>query len=228
MKPRFEFKFVIEASTLPQVREFARTHLELDAPCADKPGHVYLLHSIYLAPQSLSFWDWLEPRRNRDFTLRIRFYQDSQCNPVFLEITRSVANCILKQRCPIDKAGIPFVLAGHLPPENMICSDDGKARTLLQNFVNLVTKMSLQPKALVSSLREVHVGTDDELGRLTIYRGIKVTRRETCDFSTEMDFVYRPFGDKPVLALSFASRFPDWFSTMRQTFCLQRIGSRFP
>src|SRR5687767_11942427 len=103
-RQRFEFKYVLEESTALDVRDYVNTHLDLDEAGVGKPNYAYPVHSIYLdSPQLTTFWDWVNSDRNR-FKLRMRYYDESATTPVYLEIKQRVANCILKQRCAIQKA----------------------------------------------------------------------------------------------------------------------------
>lgn len=224
-RQRFEFKYVLEEATALEVRDYVNRHLDLDEAGVGKPNYAYPVNSIYLdSPSLLTFWDWVNADRNR-FKLRMRYYDESPNTPVYLEIKRRVANCILKQRCALQKAAAPYVVAGQMPPEKLICSDGAKQRVALVNFVNLVARLNASPRALVTYLREAYIDPINEGVRVTLDREVRIAERTTPDFSLHMPEHVQPFGNKVILELKFNNRFPNWFGQMTRMLRLSRSAA---
>lgn len=224
-RQRFELKYVLDESTALGIRDFVKTHLDLDEAGAGNPDYSYRVNSIYLDSDGLYiFWDWVNANRNR-FKLRMRFYDSGPDTPVFLEIKRRVSGCILKQRCCIRKHAAPLVLAGQSPAPDDIFSRDAKGLMALERFIALIGRLHAKPQALVTYLREAYIDPRNEAVRVTMDREVRISPRTTCDFSLHMDRFTQPFGNKVILELKFNNRFPEWFNEMVQLFNLTRAAA---
>jgi hypothetical protein len=222
---RFELKYVLSEEKAIAVRAYASVYLDLDESGVGKPNYAYPVHSIYLdSPENTTFWQWVNSDRNR-FKLRMRYYDDSPNTPVFLEIKRRVSGCILKQRCAVKKSAGEFILSGLIPPSELIVSDSPKQRVALERFVQMVTEMRAQPKALVSYSREAYVDPENDGVRVTLDRQIRISPRTVLDYSLEMPEYVQPFGNNVVLELKFNNRFPIWFSQMARELGLARSAA---
>ncbi|MCX6903574.1 MAG: polyphosphate polymerase domain-containing protein [Verrucomicrobia bacterium] len=228
-RQRFEYKYLLEEEKALEVRHFATQHLELDEASIGKHNASYRVNSLYVDSDNLvTFYDWVNSSRNR-FKLRLRYYEDrSQViepnSPVFLEIKRRVSACILKQRCAVRKAAVPIVLAGQMPPHDLILSSqqDSRQRDALSNFVEIVGRLEAKPTALVTYLREAYVDPVNEAVRVTLDRQVRIGLRKTVDFTVDMADYVEPFSPKVILELKFTNRFPDWFGEMVRVLGLTR------
>jgi hypothetical protein len=241
-RERFELKYQLDETLACRVREFARSHLELDEAGIGQPGNAYRVNSLYLdSPQFQTFWDWVNANPSR-YKLRVRYYEDAPEAPVFFEIKRRAGACILKQRCGVLQKAAALVLAGHFPPEHLILSPTPKRLRALEEWITLATRLHAQPKVLVSYLREAYVDPANEGVRLTLDRQVRIIPRHSCNFHLPPNLVEKnsashhssspfesapasntyvqPFDDRVILELKFNSRFPQWFSELVQCFDL--------
>ncbi len=210
-RQRFELKYVLDEVTALRIRKFAGSRLELDEAGVDNSTLSYRVNSIYLdSPHLLTFWDWVNSNRNR-FKLRMRFYDPAEDKPVFLEIKRRVASCIVKERCAIRKCAAPFILAGQFPPDKWIFSREVKHRVALEHFIEIVSRICAHPQALVTYLREAYVDPQNEGVRVTLDREVRIAPRDNLDFSLDLSRWVEPFGNQVILELKFNNRFPNWF-----------------
>jgi hypothetical protein len=221
-RQRFEYKYLLDEEKARQVRDYVRQRLDVDEAGIGKHNESYRVNSLYLDSDGLvTFWDWVNSNRNR-FKLRVRYYDEDESSPVFLEIKRRVSGCILKQRCAVRKQAMPVILVGQNPPFNQVVSKDERHLEALNNFVSLVGRLEAKPKALVTYLREAYVHPTNEGVRVTMDRQVRIGPRDTVNFAVHMDQFVQPFGEKVILELKFTNRFPDWFGDMVRVLALNR------
>jgi hypothetical protein len=224
-RQRFEYKYLLDEPKALDVRNYVSHRLELDEAGLGKHNYSYRVNSIYLDSESMvTFWDWVNSNRNR-FKLRMRYYDEELHTPLFLEIKRRVSGCILKQRSAVRKSAAAIVLAGQIPPIDLVVSKDDRQLEALGNFVGMVSRLGAKPKALVTYLREAYVDPANEGVRVTMDRQVRIGPRETVDFAVEMDRYEQPFGAKVILELKFTNRFPDWFGDMVRALALNRCAA---
>src|ERR1051325_7903272 len=119
---RFEQKYVITEETALQVRDFARSYLDLDENSVGKVDYSYPVHSLYLDSDDLRmYWQTINGTKNR-FKLRLRFYNNNPSTPIFFEIKRRMNNCIQKQRGAVRREAVQPLLAGETPLESHLVS----------------------------------------------------------------------------------------------------------
>jgi SPX domain protein involved in polyphosphate accumulation len=96
-KQRHELKYVIPEHLALAVRDFVRCYLDLDLNGADQPDLSYPVHSLYMDSPGMALYNsTINGDKNR-FKLRIRFYNEREDTPVFLEIKRRMNNIISKK-----------------------------------------------------------------------------------------------------------------------------------
>jgi len=93
-KQRYELKYVIPEQKALAIRDFLRCYLDVDNNCLGQPDLSYSVHSLYLdSPGMALYHSTINGDKNR-FKLRIRFYNEREDTPVFLEIKRRMNNII--------------------------------------------------------------------------------------------------------------------------------------
>src|SRR5580698_7887580 len=82
---RYEVKFVVHPSLIPQIREYIRPFCELDENCSGSPPEYSIttlqLDSPTLALHYAKLWDFVDR-----FKLRVRTYDPIGNFPVFMEV----------------------------------------------------------------------------------------------------------------------------------------------
>jgi hypothetical protein len=222
---RLEYKYLISAQQALLVREFVRSHLELDEYGVNQPDCSYTIHSLYLDSDGLkTYWDTINGNKNR-FKLRLRYYTQEPDAPVFFEIKRRVNDAILKQRGGVRREAVPLLLAGQLPgPEHLLTSQP-KQLVAVQRFCQLMLEIQASPKAHVTYRREAWISTHDNSVRVTMDRDVRVAPEATARLQVDMGEHVRPFDGRVILELKFTSRFPRWFQDLVETFGFFRTSA---
>ncbi len=222
---RLECNYLISERQALLVREFVRSHLELDEYGVNQPDCSYTIHSLYLDSDDLrTYWDTINGNKNR-FKLRLRYYSAGPEAPVFFEIKRRVNDAILKQRGGVRRDAVPLLLAGQLPGPEHLLSQQPKHLVAVQKFCQLMLDLRASPKAHVCYRREAWLSAHDNSVRVTFDRHVLVAPEFSARLGLELDRPVRPFGNEVILELKFTSRFPRWFQELVETFGLFRTSA---
>jgi hypothetical protein len=219
---RFELKYLITEKLAAPIRDFVKGYLELDEYSLCHPDLSYPIHSLYLDSEELdTHHATINGTKNR-FKLRLRYYDNRPETPVFFEVKARVDNCILKQRCGVRRAAVPFLLAGQFPEREWLLSPEPRHRAALERFLALTAQLQARPRLHNSYAREAWVSPEANSVRVTFDRNIQAEPwfhfRTTCDQQ-------RPVRVKPgvvILELKFTTRFPDWFRLLVERFNLMQ------
>lgn len=222
---RFELKYLVPESLTPKIRSFIRPYLELDEFGAGSPEFGYCVHSIYLDSDDMQTYHWTLNGDDDRFKLRIRYYDDRGDGPVFFETKRRLNDCVLKERCAIQRKAARLVLDGHIPDESAFLSTTARHLKNLQKFSYLMTNLRARPKAHVAYLREAWVSPNDNSMRLTMDRQTSCEPSPELRFRSETQEPFRVFGGDVVLELKFTHRFPRWCKEMVEAFELAQCGA---
>jgi hypothetical protein len=222
---RFELKYLIDDAITPQIRDFARSYLELDDYGLGSPQCAYDVHTLYLDSDDLkTYQDAVNGTKNR-FKLRLRYYDDKPETPVFFEIKARMDNCILKQRCPVRREAVPLLLAGQLPAPGQMLSREARHFATLQRFNMLLLQLNARPKTHNNYLREAWVSPHDNSLRVTMDRNIRIEPYFIADAPVKMTNPTRIFTDVVILELKFTTRFPAWFRDLVCAFNLMQFSA---
>ncbi|MCI0743958.1 MAG: polyphosphate polymerase domain-containing protein [Verrucomicrobia subdivision 3 bacterium] len=217
-RQRFEKKYRISEDLALAVRPFIRSYLELDEHGGTGPNGSYPVHSLYFdSDQLATYWMTVNGAKNR-FKLRLRFYNDQPDSPVFFEIKRRINKCILKRRGAVRKAGVPWILAGHLPTDDEMFFHEPEQLGAVMSFCELMQDLGARPKLHVTYLREAWIHPAHDRVRVTFDRDVRGERDTTTRFSTLTSHPVRPFGDEVILELKYTDRCPDWLREMVERF----------
>lgn len=221
---RFELKYLVNEDVALAMRDFVRSYLVLDENSADKPNYSYPNHSLYLdSPELALYWDVINGNKNR-YKLRLRFYDDHPGSPVFFEIKRRSDNAILKQRGPVRQEAVVPLLAGQLPEQAHLLSNNPKHLVAVQQFSRLMQGHRATLKTHVFYLREAWVSTADNSVRVTFDRDVFIVPQREPIISTQIENPVIPWGKQVILELKFTGRFPNWFFEMVRLFGVMQCG----
>jgi hypothetical protein len=223
---RFELKYIIKDNLALAIRDFVASYLELDEFAATRPDLSYPVHSLYLDSDVYTLYQrTINGNKNR-YKLRLRFYENRPGAPVYCEIKSRHDNTISKQRGAIHRDAVDTVLAGQLPEESQMASDDPKHLLALQNFVQYVNELRARPRVHVAYLREAWMPSGGgNAVRVTMDRKVRSCPEPTARLVAEMDDPVFVFGDMVVLELKFTGRFPDWFADLVRVFGLRQTSA---
>ena len=199
-------KYLITENLANAIRAEVLMHLESDENSV--PGsHGYRVQSLYLDSNRLHcYQDTLQGNKNR-FKLRIRFYDNHEDSPVFLEVKRRVTDVIQKTRAAVSRESAEKILRGYSPDSRMLLKDTPAERDGLNSFFRLKEQLGASGQVYVDYFREAYQNGSDNDYRITFDRTIcgslyvPGSRLEMPDISKmsqikavvlEMKFVNRP------------------------------------
>src|SRR5678809_107488 len=90
---RFELKYLIDDAITPQIRDFARSYLELDDYGLGSPQCAYDVHTLYFDTDEFNTNQSSINATKYRFKLRLRYYDDKPETPVFFKIKARMDNC---------------------------------------------------------------------------------------------------------------------------------------
>ena len=221
---RFELKYLISEETALKVRDFVRCYLDVDEFGVNRPNHSYPVHSLYLDSDDLRlYWITINGDKNR-FKLRVRFYDDNPDAPVYLEVKRRMNNCILKERCPLVRNALHWVMRGYLLEPSHLLSEEPKHHLALQNFQRLMQDVCALPKVHIAYTREAYLSGDGEV-RVTMDREVLGEPHPSLSINTQMHRPVLSFQGMVILELKFTNRFPNWFGKLVRTCNVVQCGA---
>jgi hypothetical protein len=221
---RFELKYLVPEHVALAARHFVSGYLVLDENCIGQPNNSYPNHSLYLDSSEMQmYWDVINGNRNR-YKLRVRFYNEDPCSPLFLEIKQRHNDAILKQRSAIRREALVEVLDGATPSEKHLSSPNPRQLSALQRFSSLMLMQRATPQTHVSYLREAWMTENDNSARVTFDRVVRVERRTVADVACSQHNPVMPWKDSVILELKFTGRFPNWFGELTRLFNIMQCG----
>lgn len=208
---RQEYKYFVPVERLDQLRACFKMNMEMDPFCSrDESGFQYTVRSIYLDTiDHLFFYEKIDGVKVRK-KLRIRSYGFStDKNIAFIEIKRKFGNSIYKERIKTRLEDTPLIFNGGKPP--LLPSDQSFLdRSILDKFLYLTKRLSLQPRILVTYEREALYGVDDSNLRVTLDKNVRSY------LNPDLDMIYmendlRMLDDSHfILEIKFNGRMPVW------------------
>lgn len=203
---RYELKYLISENLADAIRAEVLTHLQSDENSVSG-SRGYRVQSLYLdSPRLHCYQDTLQGNKNR-FKIRIRFYDNHDDSPVFLEIKRRVTDVIQKKRASVSRTSAEKMLRGYAPDPRMLLRDTPAERDGLNSFFRLKEQLAAAGRVYVDYFREAYQNGSVNDYRVTFDRSIcgglyqPGSRLQMPDISTmsrikgvvlEMKFVNRP------------------------------------
>lgn len=237
-KQRYELKYVIPEQKALAIRDFLRCYLDVDNNCLDQSDLSYPVHSLYLdSPGMALYHSTINGDKNR-FKLRIRFYNECEDTPVFLEIKRRMNNIISKKRVGIPRLTAQSVISGQIPSAEELVSANRKVSNqdsvdyitpsqeqALYEFSEHINQLQAQPVSHVAYRREAWILPDTNAVRVTLDRQVRCEPDPDAKLNTAMNNPTFVFGDWVILELKFTDRFPNWFRELVEVFDLTQCGA---
>ena len=221
---RFEYKYLIDERCAHNVRNFARSYLVHDEYARSEMKWAYPTHSVYLDGPGLPLYHATVQGHKNRYKLRVRYYTESEHEPVFFEIKRRVNDVILKDRALVKRDRALRILAGECPRiTDLVKRGDLDAWSALRRFCDMRDNLSAMPRVYVSYVREAWVKVDDDNVRLTFDRDLCGGKYDG-SLSVKRHVFPPPLldGHPCVLELKFTDRFPHWFREMAAALNLER------
>jgi SPX domain protein involved in polyphosphate accumulation len=209
---RYELKYHISRTLMPDIRSIIEPHVRFDSHCADLPGNQYTVRSIYFDSEELDFYfDKLDSVRVRK-KLRVRTYNlASEAAPAFLEIKRKIGRRGLKERLMLDLQRVDPALSDE-DAETVLPGITFLDRKVLDKFrFNLINR-DMRPVVLVTYEREAYIGRENERYRVTFDQNIRSLINPRLDQIFEENELRVFEEDNFVLEMKFDERMPRWMT----------------
>jgi hypothetical protein len=219
---RYERKYLVPERIAVGVRRFVEGYLEHDKHMAGQGPDGYRVCSLYLdTPQLGLYHQSCNGHKNR-YKLRIRYYDDFELSPAFLEIKKRTTDTVHKLRAIVPKvAAAKMLRGGYLSHNDLLASDDASHRAL-EEFRQSFERSNMLGVAFVDYRREAFVSRTAESVRVTFDRHVTGLKYYPgCGLRTPEDRS-RAVTRGVVLELKYNGRAPRWMHDLVTTFGLER------
>ncbi len=194
--PRFEYKFIVPETSIPEIQEFLEPYVE-----PDEHGKFYKIKNLYFDTPNLRFFQNHLTQDDR-FKLRIRTYNDDKNG--YLEIKRKNNGQIIKTRNKFEADEYPTIL-----------SDQSN------KFTQLMLAYRAEPTLAINYQREAYFLKDDPTTRITFDRHIKYQPTSDIDLGQNCDQSILP-NSMVILEVKFYNKMPEKISNMIKRFDLTK------
>lgn len=220
---RFELKYLVPVEQAAEIRDELGERMVRDL---NSPMGGYGVWSLYYdTPQLRFYWEKIEGLKFRR-KLRIRHYGDldrvTDDSPVCVEIKQRVNRVTQKRRITL-----PYGVARRLCDGREMVDHSAKESAFIQEVLELVVRLNLQPTAITGYQREALVGREADTGlRVTFDRRVRGRDRDF-HFGTptpENRFTIPPH--MSVMEIKVNERTPHWITDLaaRRNLNLVRIS----
>ena len=208
---RYEIKYLMDESRVPELRERIQERMDTDAhQIANGPS---LITSLYYDTKDLRcYWEKIEGLRFRR-KLRIRMYGEphtiSDDSTAFVEIKQRVNRVTQKRRIALSYADARKLCDERIDPENPKVNQG-----FVNEVLNFASTLDLQPTAITTYHREAYVGTDADIGlRVTMDHRVRGRDRDFyLGMASENQFIIPPH--LSIVELKANERVPTWFTDL--------------
>jgi hypothetical protein len=220
---RYELKYLITESQALAVRQYIAGFLEPDEFAAKSATGDYPVRSVYLDSPSMTLFRQTEQGAKNRYKLRIRFYDECEESPCFLEVKRRESDVILKQRTGVTRDAAHLIANGMRPSKHHLFGNGAaKGREGFATFCDLRDHIQATGQVYVAYDREAYMSPIGNNVRVTFDRNIRGARYSTFDGVHLPDDTVAANLEGVVLELKFTDRFPGWVRDLVRTFNLQR------
>lgn len=219
---RYERKFVVPERHAEAIRSFVSAYLPYDENMRPDQPVGYRVCSLYLDTPNFNLYrQSCDGIKNR-YKLRVRFYDDAEDSPAFLEVKKRTTETIHKLRAAVSKRSAEAVLRGCWISSEELISPSDTSRRALAEFCECRERLHAEPAAFISYRREAYVSPSAESVRVTFDRqiaGHPYHADAGLSMPQEDAFVVV---DGAVLELKYNGRAPRWMHDLITSFGLQR------
>jgi hypothetical protein len=219
---RYERKFVVTEQTAEAVRQFVGCYLVPDEHMAGCDWDGYRVCSLYLDTPNLGLYRQSQQGIKNRYKLRIRFYDEREDCPAYLEIKKRTTETVHKLRAVAPKRAAERLLhGGRLSHEDLLSNSDASHRAL-DEFCECCDRLHAEGAVYVDYHRAAYVSKIAESVRVTFDRNV-VGRPyySGCGLSPPAE-ASAPVSRGVVLELKYNGRAPRWMHDVVTTLNLQR------
>lgn len=223
-RQRFEYKYRISETKALALRQFVSSYMDLDSYGAQQPDLSYPVHSLYLdSPNFQTYNDTINGNRNR-YKLRVRYYENGENAPVFLEVKRRFDKVIAKKRAVVHRDAVQQILDGRFPRLSHLAEPSAAQFEALQYFCDIQMRLNATPKTHIAYRREAYENDGNNSVRVTFDRHVysEAVNNNIVTFNNVTESPISVFGSEVILELKFTNRFPEWFKHIVQAYGLKQ------
>lgn len=228
---RYELKYHVPTTFLPQLETFLMPWCELDPACEKRRNGFYWISSLYLDSPQHTFLKWGRYKPEGRFNMRIRAYGDhpEDSHSWHFELKEKSCDQVTKLR---------GVLRGADPrqlwddPDSVFRKAKGEDLANLRRFYLRAMTYNATPFVLTQYRRKAWFGTMEDYARVTFDIGMRWREEQGFDFSvdprqmrpSDLPECFDP-GCNAVLELKCArEQIPLWMMDLIRRFDLVRSG----
>lgn len=223
MKLRYERKYLVHNSLLPELRQAVLPFVVPDSYAVRPESHPeYTVRSVYYDSfLRESIHEKIEGFRDRK-KLRIRTYNESPENNVaFFEIKRKISNRICKNRTHTPFPQMLQLMNGQMPLHQLSEKEEKQEGDLNRFFYNL-HRYNMKPMNLVVYDREPYQGKMDQGVRITFDKNIRTQLFPQLTGMFSNARFELPWPDHFILEIKyFESPMPSWAKAIVHHFSLR-------
>lgn len=216
---KFEYKYLVKAELLPELRALFCPFMELDINMKKGGPSGYTVRSIYF--DTLNYNDYYEKINGLKKRKKTRLRGYNYLTPasiVFLETKVKNNKLSSKYRAPVLYDHLKELLkSGNF--DQYILTDMG-IKNVLDNsrrFLFDIYRHALQPKILIIYEREAFVGKIDHTLRITFDKNIRSSAHPSIDRLFREENIKCTMSGHFVMEVKFVRNFPVWLSTILRT-----------
>jgi len=203
------------------MRKYLRPFVRPDRHARFQPDGRYRVSSLYLdSPDLLLFRQTCSGEKDR-FKLRIRTYDDDDCDPAYAEVKRKINSVVHKRRVRLARADARALLLGR-DRSDLLSRLSGLQRADANYFVQHMELISAQPVLRVQYLREAYEATGNEPVRVTVDSEL----RHAVTLGDDLGHETGRWVDTPanglIVEIKFTDRYPSWVSGFVHQFELRQ------
>jgi hypothetical protein len=219
---RYERKYVVPERAAQAISQFVACYLPPDEHMEGVGPEGYRVCSLYLDTPDLGLYDQTRRGIKNRYKLRIRFYDELEESPAFLEVKKRTTETVHKLRAVVPKPAAEHYLRGGLLSDSDLLMNGDAGSRALSDFCACRERLHAEGVAFVDYRRVAYVSRSAERTRVTldrhivghsydVYCGLKPPMESSPAVSTGV-----------VLELKYNGRAPRWMQDIVRTFNLER------
>ena len=222
---RYELKYLISEAQAAVIRDHVCAHLEADEFTRHSTVATgYRVKSLYLDSSNLLCYSQTNDGIKNRLKLRIRFYDDRDDSPVFLEVKRRVTDVIKKKRAMVTRRAAQDLLRGASADKSMLVNDSAADREALFFFARKRDQMCASGRVFVDYCREAFQTHGANQYRVTFDRHVNGSRYVPGQPLRLPDRTTMAEIPGVILEMKFINRPADWMVNLAKRFRLQRVS----
>lgn len=217
---RYEMKYMISESQAIAIRRLVKTRL---VPDEHSHGNSigYRVRSLYLDSRSLRCYNETQCGNKNRFKLRIRFYDEFDDSPVFLEVKRRITDMVCKHRATVLRSSAEQLLRGASPTPTMLLKNSARERDDLREFCRLRDRLGAVGKVFVDYYRQAYESRGGNQYRVTFDRNVCGSDYHVGSGLTMPDRSVMTKIDGVVLEMKYIDRPASWMIDLARRFGLK-------